>query len=140
MCQTKPESERKRKRERQIKSQLRIIHNAYFVHAENAHMADLHTHVQRQRADNTTVQGSAGMVDKTGGVTFVDGLVPDNQGPKGPPKLYHKKSRNGCQRCRSRRVKVQSLSDLPISRQFSSIYWFLSLSECPSKTTTGIRC
>jgi hypothetical protein len=30
----------------------------------------------------------------------------EKKGPKGVPRLSHKKSRTGCQRCRARRVKV----------------------------------
>lgn len=42
--------------------------------------------------------------------TFV-GFVPEARGAerRGAPRLSHKKSRTGCQRCRTRRVKVSSL-------------------------------
>lgn len=32
--------------------------------------------------------------------------MPDGNGKKRPAKMFHRKSRNGCQRCRARRVKV----------------------------------
>jgi len=38
-------------------------------------------------------------------VTFVD-YVPGARITTGTPKLGHKKSKQGCQRCRNRRVKV----------------------------------
>jgi hypothetical protein len=34
----------------------------------------------------------------------------EKKGPKGVPRLSHKKSKTGCQRCRARRVKVTLLS------------------------------
>jgi len=51
---------------------------------------------------NAKAQGKEG-----GGVEFVD-YVPGEKvtTAKGVPRLAHRKSRTGCQRCRARRVKV----------------------------------
>lgn len=51
---------------------------------------------------------------------FVDGLS-DGRRNKGPPKMYHKKSRTGCQRCRARRVKVSRLLLHPLCRSTISL-------------------
>src|ERR1700722_12358635 len=67
-------------------------------------------------------QARVGVDENPANVTtlqFVQGSFPPNQGPKGPPKLNHKKSRNGCRQCKTRRVKVTS----PISFIFHS-RWF----------------
>lgn len=37
----------------------------------------------------------------------------EKKGPKGLPRLSHKKSKTGCQRCRARRVKVRTTPPFP---------------------------
>jgi hypothetical protein len=52
-------------------------------------------------------------------VQFVQGSWSQNSESKGPSKLYHKKSRNGCRRYKARRVKVTS----PILFIFFLLFW-----------------
>jgi hypothetical protein len=72
-------------------------------------------------------QATAGEAEKPANVTtvqFVLGSWPPAPRPKGPSKLNHKKSRKGCRRCKTRRVKVTS----PISFIFILIGFRGSLS------------
>lgn len=45
----------------------------------------------------------------SGGSACANGLESMQPGQKRPAKLFHKKSRTGCQRCRARHVKVSFL-------------------------------
>ena len=72
------------------------------VYPSNRQMSDLRTRAQALQARDGVTETPANVTT----VQFVDGLVPESEGPKRPPKLHHKKSRTGCQRCRTRRVKV----------------------------------
>jgi hypothetical protein len=55
----------------------------------------------------------------------------EKKGPKGVPRLSHKKSKTGCQRCRARRVKVpppfltlvEYQNALTPSSLFSTLFW-----------------
>jgi hypothetical protein len=62
-------------------------------------------------------QATAGEAANVTTVQFVHGAWPPTPRPKGPSKLYHKKSRSGCRRCKTRRVKVTP----PISFIFTLI-------------------
>lgn len=64
-------------------------------------------HMQGRRVYERATSGISGTPPRVTAEMFVNGYVPESQAVKGPPKMYHKKSRNGCQRCRSRRVKVK---------------------------------
>jgi hypothetical protein len=73
-------------------------------------------------------QATASGAEKPANVTtvqFVLGSWPPAPRPKGPSKLNHKKSRKGCRRCKTRRVKVTS----PISFIFILIGFRGSLSS-----------
>ena len=50
---------------------------------------------------------------------FVQVPWSQNSETKGRSKIYHNKSRNGCRRCKARRVKVTS----PILFVFFSLFW-----------------
>lgn len=61
---------------------------------------------------------------------FVDGLS-DGRRSKGPPKMYHKKSKTGCQRCRTRRVKVSRFSCIHcVEAQFPPCHNLVALRKC----------
>lgn len=79
------------------------------------HLLYIHSMTQQlYDAESRSTEGSASTLTAAAGIEmFVSGLRSQTQRPKGPAKLYHKKSRNGCQRCRARRVKVQSTLPCP---------------------------
>lgn len=108
-CSNIPRIKRERTRERihkHILSALFVIAATIRVlETEPIRMADSRMQVPQRRRDTST----------SGAGTATSSEAPvehERKGKKGAPRLYHKKSRKGCQRCRARRVKVRFASFL----------------------------
>src|SRR5271154_3436357 len=82
-------------------------------------MSDLNTREQALQARGRVAETPANVTT----VQFVDGLVPETEGPKRPRKQHHNKSRNGCQRCRTRRVKVCPQSFISFLIAAEALVW-----------------
>ena len=74
--------------------------------------------ISSRKQRDSDAAGSPDSAKEAARVTITDNMfvgwsLPNDQqqpnekkGPKGVPRLSHKKSKTGCQRCRARRVKV----------------------------------
>jgi|SRR5271170_1425272 len=82
-------------------------------------MSDLGTRAQALQARDGVAETPANVTT----VQFVDGLVPETEGPKRPQRQHHSKSRNGCQRCRTRRVKVRPQSFISFLIAAEAVAW-----------------
>jgi hypothetical protein len=73
---------------------------------------------------------------------FVDGRNPDGPIRRGHSRVYHKKSRTGCMRCRSRRVRVRLTSTFSEPIANPSVNRFIldsAMKRNPSATTVSDR-
>ena len=74
----------------------------------------------------------------SGSAAITPSEVRERRGQKAAPRLYHKKSRTGCQRCRARRVKVCEPNQVT-SGALSDPYKALPPSEvCSRPITSGL--